>query len=233
MKKYIYIIFFLIPLTVLCQKNHDFGGSDFYINHAGDSLFFPQPDSTTNNSKFYLFSNNSQTQEIKLLSNDTILTVFKTGSITRHFYYKFRKAIGNESYNNNPLVILKFGSIIGSRPSEYLLCVKIISYCANGNIKEKRIINSTTYELYSCNGNLYSVAEFCNSQLLESGLYKQYDTLNNELKIQGELNSCNNNQVGVCGKGCWKYYDQGKITSKRLFKDGTLIKEINYRTPPK
>jgi len=115
----------------LCQKNHDFGGSDFYINHAGDSLFFPQPDSTTNNSKFYLFSNNSQTQEIKLLSNDTILTVFKTGSITRHFYYKFRKAIGNESYNNNPLVILKVWLYY------WLKTKRILAMCKNNFLLRK------------------------------------------------------------------------------------------------
>lgn len=225
------IVFILILTTLSCvTKDYDnFTSSDFYVNTIGDTLFFPIADSINNNSKFYFYNNKSKVQEIRHLSNDTFLTSFISGNTLHEYYYKMRKAKENESHNYNPLVVFKYGTIISGRSEENLLCVKIIKYCENGNLIEEKVINSNIYKMYSCNGNLYSKADSCNSLFIPIGNYIQYDTLNNKPKIVGAFINCSDNPYVACENGWWYFYENGKIISKKLYDKGILIEEKDFK----
>ncbi len=227
MKNLFWYLLFL-TVNVFSQVDYEFSRAEFFINQNGDSLFFPEPDSISKSSKFYFYKDNSEVQELRLLNNDTLLTIFSADGKKFHHYYKLRRAKQNESYNLYPLVILRDGTLLGTRENEYLLFVKGYSFFKNGNLRDEKIINSNTYRTYSFSGVLFSVADSCNTYLLPVGTYIQFDTLSNDIALRGKYIPCPMNQITCCEEGWWEFYNHGKLVSRKLYESGKLIEERNF-----
>jgi hypothetical protein len=225
MNKVIVFIFSFCLFSCFNQDQYNFVNSDFYINASGDSLHFPTADSVNKNSKFYFYNNKTKTQEIKILSDDTLFTSFVNENVRHEYFYKMRKAKLKESHNYNPLIIFKHGTSLSDRSAENLLCVKIKKYCKKGNLIEEKVINSSIYKSYSCNGNLYSKADSCNSLFQPVGNYTLYDTISNTIKIKGIFTECSDNPYTACESGWWEFYENGKVNTKKLYDKGRLIEE--------
>ena len=163
---------------------------------------------------------------IKILSDDTLFTSFVSKNIRHEYFYKIGNAKLKENYNYNPLIIFKYGKSFNEHSAGNLFWVKIKKYCKNGNLIEYKVINSDIYKIYSCNGNLYSKADSCNSLFQPLGNYMQYDTIFNTIKIKGTFKKCSNNLYTACESGWWKFYENENVVSKKLYNKGRLIEEI-------
>jgi hypothetical protein len=210
----ILLILFLLSNCILYGQGDITWTSDTIVNDNGDTNILPEVTFHTIESAEKYDSLGNLMWRDEMISRDTVKETrfYIDGTIKSEDFFKLSKPIDT---------ILDFNWFGGGS------VFRKIDYCKNGTLKSDHKSDSSPYKVFNCKGIILFEADSCNKNLLPTGLFTVYDSLTNQIKERGEYQPCSYNKFSCCQEGWWEYYENGKLTSKKFYKNGKLIEEKN------